>query len=259
MPFVAHKNSGFPTNAYTNRQYGGINPLLLNIAALKNGHTSKYWATYKQWAGMGCQVKRRPDDVPEGEWAAKIVRRTYNEEDDKVSWSPILVFNASQVFGNFHVVPATAYQVLKAEISDTPPDYSNTDRLLAQAVFKEGGYSRPRYERPPKDFICMPWRKRFVDDAHWYGSCLHELIHWAEWRTGWKGSEEQGELIAEIGQAYLETLLGVPHCNDLTNYNKWLDDWLRAMDEDPRYIYEATAQAEKAVDFVMGRRPNRDE
>ena len=137
-PFVAHKNNGFPTNAYTNRQYGGINPLLLNIAAIKNGFTSKFWATYKQWTGLGCQVKCRPDDVPEGEWATKIVRRVYSEEADKVSWSSILVFNAAQVFGNFHLVPATAYQVFNEEVSKDGPDYGNVDKYIDQLRTLQG-------------------------------------------------------------------------------------------------------------------------
>jgi len=260
IPLVQHQNSGFPTNAYTNRQYGGINPLLLNVVAMKRGYRSKYWATFKQWQGLGCKIKQRPEDVPEGEWGTKITRMEYQEGTEQKVPKTVFLFNAGQVFGNFQLKPATAYQVLLTEVSNNAPDYGPVDEIIGRTgnAIKHGNYKEPRYERPPKDYICMPWRKRFATDSQYYGSVLHELIHYVEWRTGWKGSEEQGELIAEIGQAYLETLLGIPHCNDLTNYHKWLDGWLAAMNADPRFIYEAAAQAEKAVDFVLGRNIGRE-
>jgi antirestriction protein ArdC len=253
-PEVAtHANSGFPTNAYTNRLYGGINPLLLNLAARKREFKSKYWATYKQWQAIGCKVKNRPDNVPEGEWGTKIVRV------EGTAATTISVFNADQVFGRFHLKPAEAYQVL-AEGMIRDWKYDAVDEFIQKtgAEIKVGNYKQPRYERVPKDYICMPWRKKFLNDASWYGSNLHELVHWSEWRTGWKGSEAQGELIADMGQGFLEAILGVPHCTDLTNHNKWVGEWLREIGSDPSYIYEAATQAEKSVDFLLGRKSQKE-
>ena len=42
---------GLPRNAVSGHRYQGINVLIL-------GFTGSYWATYKQWQGKGCQVRK---------------------------------------------------------------------------------------------------------------------------------------------------------------------------------------------------------
>ncbi len=84
-PWAADPNAGFPANVVSKKKYRGINPLLLQIAAMRHGLKSKWWATFNQWKEMGGQVMRRPDNVPPGEWGTGIIfwsKTTKVEEND---------------------------------------------------------------------------------------------------------------------------------------------------------------------------------
>lgn len=47
-----------PENALSKNGYNGINVVNLWVAAEARGFTSPFWATYKQWAELGAQVKK---------------------------------------------------------------------------------------------------------------------------------------------------------------------------------------------------------
>jgi antirestriction protein ArdC len=86
---------GLPRNAVSGHRYQGINVLIL-------GFTGSYWATYKQWQGKGCQVRK-------GEKGTSIVLFKKIEIKDKATGDkkmiPMLktfsVFSANQVDGEF--------------------------------------------------------------------------------------------------------------------------------------------------------------
>lgn len=252
--------AGFPTNAYTKYAFTGINPLLLTMSAEKRGYTSKWWATYNQWRKLKLSVRPRPASVPEGEWGTKIIQwepehRTVDKGDSiKIEryqrLKTITVFNAQQVTGEGF----KDYRVLlKEEIDWRAVDYSPMDRLVeASRANIEFGYEQPIYKRLPDDLIGMPDREKFLgNDPDYYSALIHEFFHWVEWRLAWRGTLAMGELIAEIGTGMLETELGFPHSHDQTNYNKYLDEWLSEMKKNPKYIFDAAAQASRSLDFLL--------
>jgi len=110
-PWSVSKNVGRPANVLSKRAYTGINPLLLEMHALKHGFQSKWWGTFEQWKKLGGAVKKRPSHVAKGEWGCKIVfykpvskktidAKTGQEDEDRFlvlrTWS---VFNAEQCEG----------------------------------------------------------------------------------------------------------------------------------------------------------------
>src|SRR5262249_34013553 len=109
-PWSVLENTGFPMNAVSKKLYQGVNSLLLQLAAHKRNYSSRFWATYPQWASLGGQVKKRPDDVPPGKWGTKIIfwkpvtRIEKDENGDEQERSfPLLreytVFNVEQCDG----------------------------------------------------------------------------------------------------------------------------------------------------------------
>src|SRR4051812_13716669 len=111
-PWRTDANAGHPTNFVSKRGYTGVNPLLLDIAASRHGLKSKWWGTFRQWQGLGGTVKRRPADVPPGQWGTTIVyfkrvaKTTTNaageEVEDKFFFMrTYTVFNLDQVDGRF--------------------------------------------------------------------------------------------------------------------------------------------------------------
>ncbi len=111
------KNSGAPANAISARPYSGINPILLDLVAMSRGYSSRFWATYQQWASIGAQVQKRPANVEPGHWGTNIVfyrliKKTKIENgEEKTESFPVLrtftVFNVDQVEGADHLRAST--------------------------------------------------------------------------------------------------------------------------------------------------------
>src|ERR1051325_3509058 len=110
-PWADLANSGYPMNVVSKKLYLGINPLLLQLAAQRRTFTSKWWGTYQQWAGIGCQVMKRPADVQPGAWGTKVIfwkpikttKKNANGEEKETTF-PLMreytVFCADQVEGD---------------------------------------------------------------------------------------------------------------------------------------------------------------
>src|SRR5476651_2097581 len=60
-PWSDMANTGSPANAVSKRPYSGVNPLILELISLERGFQSRWWATFRQWQGLGFRIKRRPD------------------------------------------------------------------------------------------------------------------------------------------------------------------------------------------------------
>lgn len=253
-----------PTNFVTKKAYQGFNVLNLLLSAQVQGYPAGLWASYNQWRSVGAQVRK-------GEKATTIilfkpVTKTEKGEDgeaDKTKTFPILkswsVFNVAQVDGEI----AEKYQVTTAPTGSRFEDVDRAefDRAVAAtgAEIRYGG-NKAAYHRPPGDYIIVPHEGQFHDFPAFAETLLHECCHWSEWRTGWSGSYAEGELRAEIGACFLATALGIPNSSDLTNHTAYIQSWLQALENDPKFIFRASAAASKAVDFILASsRPNEEE
>src|SRR5215471_6925909 len=64
MPW--HGDGFTPKNVVSQREYRGINVLILWLVAMKKNYERGIWGTYRQWQNLGAQVKK-------GEKATAIV------------------------------------------------------------------------------------------------------------------------------------------------------------------------------------------
>lgn len=141
-------------------------------------------------------------------------------------------------------------------LSEAEAVYSEVDALIAAVGVKITHHWRcvkPRFDRPPLDRILMPPRSRFWNEAQYQSTRLHEVFHFLEqpWRVGWIGSDHQSELVCEIGPALLESHLRLPPDRDTANIEKWLPMWAKGIEADPAYLFDAVAQAERAVNYLL--------
>jgi antirestriction protein ArdC len=260
-PWRADSNAGFPTNV-TGRKYRGINPLLLEIASIRHGFKSKWWGTWNQWQRLDGKVMKRPDDVPPGEWGTTVVLykpiqiRDEDEEgndDQKTIFmlKTFVVFNLDQVKGEHLDRLRVGHP---ANVSPNPVDtYEAADRVIEAtgADIRYGGHHA--YYSRAHDYIQMPLREQFTA-GEYYESVFHELCHWSESRLNWNRKDEgyaMGELIAEMGSCFLATELGIPTGETLPNHASYLQSWLKAMQNDTKFIFQASSQASKAADFIL--------
>jgi antirestriction protein ArdC len=239
----------------------------LSLHQDKHGFASKWYGTFKQWDDLGAKVMRRPENLKPGSWGCSVIYyaqisktkidETGEEIEDRF---PMLkqysVFNAEQV-----ELPENLKQLA---VTDEPNsnnsfvDYSPAeDRIAATGADIRHGGNKCFYS-PSGDFIQMVPKPRFQSEREYYGACLHELAHWSENRCGWKGNYPQGELRAELAASFMTAELKIPNSDDLTNVKAYLQCWLNALKNDPKYIFQASSAASKSADYVLSfsRQPN---
>jgi antirestriction protein ArdC len=225
------------------------------------GHSSKFWATFKQWQQMGMVVKKRPDDVEPGSWGAtavlyKPVKKTRRDEDsEEVEDRQYVLLRTFTLFNADQVVGAERFQVIEGDApATTAPDFRPAEELIAAtgADIRHGG-ERAFYDRLG-DFIQVPQKHRFDPPGAYYETLLHELAHFSEPRLGWRHEEEgyaMGELVAELAASMLSAELGVPQGESLENHAAYLQSWLQQMRSDSSFIFKASTQASKVADFLL--------
>ena len=266
---------GWHSNVATKRAYAGLNPMLLEIHAIRHRLLSRWWGTFNQWHGLGCRVCRRPPDIEEGHWGARIIffqpvsktvlnAETGDEDEERFFvLRTFTVFSADQADGD-------AAEELRADRregqTDAQPDFQPAEELIlaAGADIRYGG-NRAYYCRPlpvgafpnhtSGDYIVLPPRATFSPPGAYYETAVHEIAHWSEVRTGWDHDRQGyalGELAAEIASTYVSAELGIPQGEDLGNHVAYLKNWLEALKNDRNYIFKAAKQASKVTDFLLG-------
>lgn len=260
----ACQTGGLPTNLVSKRRYSGVNVLLLQMASARHGFTSKHWGTFNQWKALGGAVIRRPDGVLPGRWGTTIVffkpvKKAQVDPDTgkevEVGF-PILrtytVFNLDQVEGS----KLDRFRTPAVPTVGNFVDFEPAERAIEAtgAEIRHGG-DRAFYHKPVEgggDYIRLPHKLQFEAEKEYYATALHGLAHWSETRLDWTGSYALGELRAEIAASFLLAELGVPQSDDLTNHQAYVAEWLKALQGDPRYIFQASTAASKAADFILG-------
>jgi antirestriction protein ArdC len=213
--------------------------------------------TIKQVQALGGSVKAGSKGVPVVFWSVnKKDSKDANGDTVTSSYAFIkhyYVFNVSQCEDvTIPALPETPEPTFNA--SDDV--MAVVDRLELKGGLSHGGDSA--YFRPSTDSIAMPAMAAFDAPEHYHATLLHEAVH----ATGAKhrldrdfsksrrfGDEHYAaeELVAELGAAMLCAKLGI---NGDLRHAGYIENWLKALRNDKRYILTASAQAQKALDFL---------
>jgi hypothetical protein len=57
--------------------------------------------------------------------------------------------------------------------------------------------------------------------------------------------------VAEIGSCYLAAELGIPMAETSENHQAYVAGWLQGLQNDHRFIFQASSQASKAADYIL--------
>jgi antirestriction protein ArdC len=247
-----------PVNAATGAFYRGVNIVALWAEAAIGGHMSNAWATYRQWRGLGAQVRK-------GEHGAVVVfyKEVKSDEDasDEENGRPRLVARASRVFNAEQV---EGWESPKFELPSPIDILNHVETFVAatKADVQHGG--EIACYRPVGDYISMPKPELFVGSATrtateaYYAVLLHELTHWAG--AGHRLDRQFGkrfgdaayameELVAELGAAFLCADLQVT--NGLRpDHAAYIQSWLKILSDDPKAIFTAASKAGQAADYL---------
>ena len=244
-----------PTSIVTDKEYTGVNWLILSLAKFDQNFTTGKWATYRGWQKLGAQVKK-------GSKGHQIIYFNTVKVDDQNSEKsktipyakPYTVFNADQVEGYdfseidamFHDMPDTVADDLANKIGVKIVNDNKT-----QACYI-----------PSKDTINMPMQSQFEDLESYAATLLHEIVHWTSHKDrcdrnikNKHGTKDYAfeELIAELGSAMLCGSLNIS-VRPREEHAKYLNIWIAKLSENPKAIFSASAKAQKAVNFILDRR-----
>jgi antirestriction protein ArdC len=256
----------------TGKAYSGIvNTMSLSVLAWSRGFNSKAWGTFKQWKEMGENVS-----VRKGAKAAYIfVPMIFTKKDgtgapitDKdgdevkgLSFKQVAVFNAEEVDGFVETKP------------ETPPckvvDDATVDKFIANLGMDLSFGGDRAYYSPVGDHTRMPPKEAFTDTKFstateaYYGTLLHETIHWTGHETRCKrlslttfGTEAyaEEELVAEMGATILCHMFGVAE-SPRADHAQYIKSWLKRLKNDKRMIFKACGQAQKAIKWLEDKQP----
>lgn len=256
--------ASLPYNPTTQKQYRGLNSLMLMMA----GYSDTRWMTYKQAQAAGAQVKKgekgttiqywstqktavKRDDngKPVTDDSGKTVKETHSFERPRVFSAT--VFNAEQIDGLPELV-----------VDETSINWDSVER--AETIISASGADIRHIEAdracyyPIADWIQMPERHQFAEATSYYAVLLHELGHWTGHSsrlnrdlTGRFGSDSYAkeELRAEIASLMIGDTLGLGH--DPGNHVAYVQSWIRNLKEDPLEIFRAAADAEKIRAHIL--------
>ena len=252
-PFIG---STMPINGVTRKRYQGINVFML---MLLGNSTSNEFATYKQWESAGGQV-RKGSTGTQIVFFKPMVSEKENVTTGKMEKSRWAMLRYSTVFSREQVADLKEVETVAGSGADTLQTCEEyLQRSGAEIRTIEG---KGAFYSPGEDFICMPPKSDFMDNEngtateHYYSVAFHELTHWTGHKNRIDRSELKNkrgyafeELIAEMGAAIQCATLGIDN-EPRIDHAKYLNSWMQSLTDDPRAIFKAAAEAQKAVTFI---------
>ncbi|MCF4124953.1 MULTISPECIES: ArdC family protein [Methylobacterium] len=263
-----HGDDPLPRNALTGKRYRGLNILALWCAAQAHGYTDARWATYRQWAALGAQVRRGErgslilfyKDLP----TADRADTAQGTDTDNHAIAARFIARASTIF---NIAQVDAAPQATAPTGSPPALQPTFDAFVTAtgAHINEGG-ARACYV-PATDTIHLPPRTAFHTPTRYAGTLAHELIHWtgaphrlARDLTARFGARAYAaeELTAELGAAFVLADLGLartPH----PDHAAYCASWAPLLRADPRALSHAATQASRAADYLTALQLGRQE
>jgi antirestriction protein ArdC len=263
---------GLAKNFATGNEYSGINFFILNLLS---PHPIPYYMTYKQAKEKGGQVKKgsKAERIyfytsyykdENGQNMSESEGQKIHAEGGKVNRIAFLkhynVFNVADIEG--------------IEVEAPEKMLTQHERITACEAVIKGYKNGPKHTTtdpdsafylPKTDEVNLPKLERFKTPEGFYLTMFHELTHSTghESRLSREGVTEpvkfkseryaREELIAEMGAAFLAGHAGIGG-EDVEDQNAaYLSSWLGVLENDTTLIFKAAADAQKAVNVILGK------
>ena len=230
------------------------------------GYGDNRWATYKQIKDMGGQVRK-------GDKATHVLFYKFDDETPKAQDQPDRPTTEGKAerehtrppmvrcYAVFNVAQADGLKLeRKGDDREHEPEWKA--HQTAERVIQESGIhvAHVRGDRTfynlQSDTVTLPEREQFATANGYYQTALHELGHATghpermdrETLThgaGYFGSVEcaREELRAEMSAMMTGERVGVGH--DGSRGAAYVQGWLKALEQDPKEMYKAAADAQK--------------
>lgn len=264
---------GLARNYATGHVYTGINAFLLNFFP---SFDVPFYLTYKQAQTLGGQVRK-------GAKAETVYffKTLYKDADGK-NLKPAQIANLGdgdkfvkaipmpRTFHLFNIADIDGIEFDIPELSNNPnapieacDDFVTSLQAVPEIHHKD--LNRAFYA-PVADEVNMPPLPRFSCSPAYYKTLFHEIVHSTghgsrlsrpgitlpmEQRVPGSEPHAHEELIAELGAVYLCQHAGITHPPLQENAAAYIDSYLSLLKNDKRFLFQASSQAQKAVNFLL--------
>lgn len=256
LPWQKEWSCKLPMNYCSQRQYRGINLLLLPQTA------SNQFITWSQLSAL----RKKDGSLKLKKGCIQHIVIFFNtfedkpEEDGQIEHKGYLKYY--KVFAIEDVENLKPMRV--NNINNNP--HEDTESLINSYLSKESislntiSGDKACYS-PTLDRITIPQLQAFNSSNSYYQTLLHECIHSSGHAKrlnrlsndaffGIKNYSKE-ELTAELGASFLCGQLGLETDKTINNSAAYIKSWLRVLKDDKRFIYHASAQAQRAVDYIL--------
>lgn len=266
---------GKAVNAYTLRPLNGVSQVVCGVSAASQGFTSNAWLTFNQAKKAGGKIKKG-QKATRIAWLRPFVKdpvtgRVYSPSGDELqeaiangdafwSWRYSPYFNVEQVEG----LPDSYYWIGRREaLGEDFNPHQEAEKLVAGLVGSKDPLdlrhegAKAFYNRT-QDFVSLPVVEAFSSMEGYYSTLFHEIGHWTGHESrldrdmGKKfGSADYAleELVAEFTAAFLSIETGVSQ-EVRKDHLAYLKNWLSALKDDPKFLFDAAGAASKATRFI---------
>ena len=244
---AAKASLAMPKNASTNRQYSGVNILILWGAVIERGFAGQSWLTFRQALSLGGHVRkgeRGTTVVYANRFVPSSEKRRAAETGEEVQAIPFLkrftVFNRDQC------------EDLPDEIATTtPPPPPGLIKPTVEALIKATGIAfriggERAFYASAEDYVQVPPPQAYFEQINWHRTALHELGHATGHpsrlnrdQSGSHGTKKYAfeELVAELSSAFSCASLGiVPTVRHADYIGAWLELWRAAHNSSNREV-----------------------
>ena len=262
-PWLACKASGMqqPHNLSRNL-YRGANWFLLGML----GYPNPIFLTYRQAQTLGGHIRKGEHGFPVIFWKLLEVTEDLAADADQVGKKipfakTYTVFNVEQCEG------------LSLTLPEAVPAPVTFDPIQAAEALWEGMPQRPELiyggdracYSPSLDLVRMPPRAAFKTPEGFYETLFHEAGHATGHSSRLNRKELMSgahfgardysleELVAELCAAFLCAEAGIDQAV-IENQSAYLQGWIEKLHADQSAFVTAGARAQKAADFILGRR-----
>lgn len=283
-PWTTANRNWMPQNL-SRHVYSGINMMLLGMYSEAMRYETPVFATFKQILDEGAAVRRGEHGFPVSYYKNHIkdadgkplTEEAYGKlsqaEKEGCSVSRLrryyTVFNLDQT--DFKAVKPEKWEKLQQQFK---PDVKTEDGMMKHTMLDYMldndtwvcPISRVAQDRafytPSRDIITVPLKGQFDSGEQFYSTLLHEMAHstGAEGRLdrdlkNWFGSHDYGreELVAELTAAITGKTLGITRNIDEENATAYLQGWINAIKEEPKFLKTVLGDVTKAGNMILDR------
>lgn len=264
-----------PQNFFSGHKYRGINAFLIYFKQ----YPTPYFATFNQVVKAGGKIKK-------GCKAHKLYfskslwydsKGKKYEESDFEFMPPAIRADLKRIYYIKFDFVFNMADVEGIELKPMATTWNENDCYFEIDYFFENLKDKPdiqvklsdyAYYHSGKDLLNMPLLNQFENASFFYATAFHELVH----STGHTkrlnrptlteissfGDEiySKEELIAELGSCFLCNAFGINNIELSNNSAAYLAGWLKALKADPKLLWDAAAEAQKAFDFLTKQIPS---